>query len=211
MLNLYLLRHGQTDASLERRFSGSLEAELSPLGHEMAAAFAEAYAAVPWRAIYSSPQRRARDTAAPLAARTGMQVQAVDGLREIRYGAWEGILEDEVRQRWPQEYGWWAADPATRAAPGGESGLEVAARGLAAIEQIRRSHDSGDVLIVSHKATLRLIVCGLLGIDLRRYRDRISQPVASVTEFRIEGANALLVRLADVSHLPAPLRNLPGS
>jgi broad specificity phosphatase PhoE len=121
------------------------------------------------------------------------------------------MLEDEVRQRWPVDYGWWAADPATRSAPGGESGLQVAARGLAAIEQIRQSYDSGAVLVVSHKATLRLIVCGLLGIDLRRYRDRVAQPVASLTQFQIDGANALLTRLADVSHLPSALRNLPGS
>lgn len=211
MLNLFLLRHGQTDASLERRFSGSLDAQLSPLGHEMAHAFAEAYATTPWQAIYSSPQQRARDTAAPLAAKTGMPVQVVEGLREIAYGAWEGILEDEVRRRWPTEYGWWAADPAARAAPGGESGFQVAARALAAIDQIRASHDSGPVLVVSHKSTLRLVVCALLGIDLRRFRDRVAQPVASVTEFEIDSASALLKRLADVSHLPVRLRGLPGS
>ncbi len=211
MLNLFLLRHGQTDASLERRFSGSLDAQLSPTGRRMAAAFADAYAGAAWHAIYASPQQRARDTAAPLAERTGMQVRLLEGLREIAYGAWEGILEDEVRQRWPVEYGWWAADPATRSAPGGESGLDVAARALAAIERIRASHESGRVLVVSHKSTLRLIVCGLLGIDLRRFRDRVSQPVAAVTEFQIDGANALLLRLADVSHLPPELRGLPGS
>ena len=211
MLNLYLLRHGQTGASRERRFSGSIDAELSDLGHEMAASFADAYSGTPWRAIYSSPQRRALETAAPLAERTGMTVQLLVGLREIEYGAWEGILEDEVRQRWPAEYGWWAADPATRSAPGGETGLQVAARALSAVERIRASHESGAVLLVSHKATIRLIVCALLGIDLRRFRDRVAQPVASVSEFQIDGANALLVRLADVSHLPLRLRALPGS
>jgi len=211
MLNLYLLRHGQTEASRDRRFSGSIDARLSDLGHEMAEAFAEAYAHGPWRAIYASPQQRALDTAAPLARRTGMDVQIVEDLREIAYGAWEGMLEDEVRQRWPVEYGWWAADPATRSTPGGESGLQVAARALAAVERIRASHESGRVLIVSHKSTLRLVVCGLLGIDLRRYRDRVAQPVASVTEFEIDGAHALLLRLADISHLPPHLRALPGS
>lgn len=211
MLNLYLLRHGQTDASRERRFSGSIDAPLSSAGHEMAEAFGEAYASHPWHAIYASPQRRAVDTAAPLAARTGMKVQTLDGLREVTYGAWEGLLEDEVRERWPAEYGWWAADPATRSTPGGESGFQVAARALAAIERIRASHAEGDVLVVSHKSTLRLVVCALVGIDLRRFRDRVAQPVASVTQFEIEGAGALLKRLADVSHLPPRLRNLPGS
>lgn len=211
MIDLYLLRHGQTDASRERRFSGGLEAELSTIGREMAEAFAAAYAHTPWHAIYSSPQRRARDTAAPLAAATGMEVQVLDGLREVTYGAWEGLLEDEVRERWPAEYGWWAADPATRSTPGGETGLQVAARALAAIERIRSGHDGGPVLVVSHKSTLRLIVCALLGIDLRRFRERVAQPVASVTQFQIDGAHALLLRLGDVSHLPPQLRRLPGS
>lgn len=211
MLTLFLLRHGQTDASFERRFAGSLEAQLSPLGREMAEAFADAYATTPWQAIYASPQRRALDTAAPLAGRTGMQVQVVEGLREIAYGAWEGLFEDEVRQRWPVEYGWWAADPASRSAPGGETGLEVAARAMAAFERIRASHDGGPILVVSHKSTLRLILCALLGIDLRRFRDRIAQPVASLTEIEIDGTSALLKRLADVSHLPPRLRGLPGS
>jgi broad specificity phosphatase PhoE len=211
MLTLYLLRHGQTDASRDRRLSGGIDARLSTLGHEMAQAFAESYSATPWHAIYSSPQRRALDTAAPLAAKTGMQVQVLDGLREVTYGAWEGILEDEVRRRWPVEYGWWAADPATRSTPGGETGLQVAARALAAIELIRSAHESGRVLVVSHKTTLRLVICGLLGIDLRRFRDRIAQPVASLSELQIDGPNALLKRLADVSHLPPRLRDLPGS
>jgi len=211
MLNVFFLRHGQTEASLERRFSGSIDAPLSALGHEMAAAFAEHYDTVPWTAIYCSPMQRARDTVAPLAARVKMDVQVVDDLREIAYGAWEGILEEEVRRRWPVEYAWWAADPATRSSPGGETGLQVLTRSAAALERIRASHPSGHVLVVSHKSTLRILLCLLLGIDVRRFRDRIAQPVASVTELQLDGGNALLKRLGDVAHLPARLRNLPGA
>jgi len=211
MLNLCFLRHGQTTASLERRFSGSIDAPLSPLGREMAAAFADSYAPVTWSAIYSSPMQRARDTAAPLAEKTGLQVQIVDELREVAYGEWEGVLEDDVRRRWPGEYAWWAADPASRSSPGGESGLQVGARAMPALDRIRASHESGRVLIVSHKTTLRIIICLLLGIDVRRYRDRIAQGVASLTEFQFDGVNVLLKRLGDVAHLPPRLRDLPGA
>ena len=211
MLNLCFLRHGQSEASRDRRFAGSIDAPLTSIGHEMAEAFAESYASVEWSAIYSSPMRRALDTAGPLARKRGVAVEVVDDLREVAYGDWEGILEDEVRRRWPREYSWWAADPATRSSPGGESGLDVAARALRSLDRIRTTHETGRVLVVSHKTTLRIIVCLLLGIDVRRYRDRIAQSVASLTEFQLDGANVLLKRLGDVAHLPPRLRDLPGA
>ncbi len=211
MLHLYLLRHAQTDASRARRFSGTIDAQLSEIGHRMAAAFAEAYAELAWDAIYCSPQQRARDTAAPLARLTHLPLQVDEDLREIAYGSWEGLLEDDVQAQWPDEYARWAADPATRSVPGGETGLQVAARAMAAIERIRRTHTSGRVLVVSHKTTLRVAVCALAGIDLRRFRDRIAQQVTGLTQFDIDGAQVLLRRLGDVSHLPPELRDLPGS
>jgi alpha-ribazole phosphatase len=67
------------------------------------------------------------------------------------------------------------------------------------------------VLVVSHKATLRIVIAGLLGMDVRHFRDRIAFPVASVTRFEWSAAGALLMSLGDVCHLPQELRDAPGS
>ena len=89
--------------------------------------------------------------------------------------------------------------------------MQVAGRASEVVTEILKSHTDGNVLIVSHKATLRLILCSLLGIDLGQYRDRIAAPVASVSEVRFGEYGPQLTRLGDRSHLSAALRSLPGT
>ncbi len=82
-LILYFLRHGETEESLRGGFCGSLDSPLTSDGRLMAEDFALTYAALPWIAVYSSPLKRAQDTAKPLCAAIGMRMQIRDGLREI--------------------------------------------------------------------------------------------------------------------------------
>lgn len=210
-MHLYMIRHGQTPASRENLFSGSIDPPLTDVGQAMAVAFANAYANVPWTAFYCSPMLRTRQTLAPLASRTAIEPVLEDGLREIHYGEWEGMNQDEVKARWPEAFAYWAADPASRGTPGGETAFHVAARAMAVVERIRTRHTEGHVLIVSHKATLRIIACALLGVDVRRYRDRIAQPVASVTVFEMKKTGPLLKTAADRGHLSEDLRNAEGT
>src|SRR5687768_18021177 len=151
----------------------------------MAEAFAKAYASLKWEAIYTSPMARARQTAEALARLTGTAPIIEDGLKEIAYGEWEGLTVEDVKARWPNAYAYWADDVASRGTPGGETAFHVAARAMRAVEAIRTRHESGNVLIVSHKATLRIITCALLGLDVRLFRERIAQPVVAVTMFEI--------------------------
>src|SRR6185312_15004882 len=89
-----------------------------------------------------------------------------DALGEIAYGEWDGRPEAEVERDDAARFHAWSAHPGRVAPPGGESGAEIAARAMAAVERIRARHaDGGKVLVVSHKATLRVLVCALLGID----------------------------------------------
>jgi probable phosphoglycerate mutase len=211
-LTLYLLRHGQTEASRDNLMSGSgLDPELTADGLAMADAFAECYRAVQWNAIYSSPMRRALMTAAPLARATGLHVETRDGLKEIGFGAWEGIPLDTLKREQPDAYARWSSDPAWFPPPGGETAITVARRALDVIEEIRGRFAGGNILVVAHKATIRILLCSLLGIDVGRYRFRLACPVASVSivEFGSEGPR--LDVLADRSHLDARLRNLPGT
>ena len=210
-MNLYMIRHGQTAASRENRFSGSSDPPLTEVGEAMGRGLAAAYSSMKWEAIYTSPMLRTRQTVAALCHQTGLEARIEEGLREIDYGEWEGLQQDEVMQRWPEAFAYWADDPASRGTPGGETAFHVAARAMRVVEQIRTRHQEGNVLIVSHKATLRIITCALLGLDVRLFRERIAQPVGAVTLFVLTNHKAQLTMLGDRSHLSEELRNQEGT
>jgi probable phosphoglycerate mutase len=205
MLTLYLVRHGQTDWSLANRFCGEHDVPLNATGRAMADALAARYGAAPWAAIYASPLERALKTAEPTARVAGLQVLVEPGLREIAYGEWDGRPEADVERDDPERFHAWAAHPGVVAPPGGETGLAIAARALAAIEAIRARHDRGQVLIVSHKATLRVLLCALLGIDVDQFRARLQQRTCAVSIVDFKASGPLLQCLGDVSHLPPEL------
>ena len=211
-LTLYFLRHGQTALSREDNFCGSgLDPELTKEGLEMAQAFASAYRAKPWLAIYSSSLRRGIATAQPLCDALGIAMQVRTDLNEIAYGKWEGLTREKVDRDYHDDYVSWLADPAWHAPTGGELAITVARRSLLVIDEIKQQFTDGNILVVSHKATIRIILCSLLGIDVGRFRYRLGCPVSSVSvvEFSLEGP--LLHSLAERSHLSESLRSLPGT
>jgi len=210
-LTLYFLRHGQTNFSRANAFCGELDPPLTESGTAMAAAFAAAYAELPWQAVFASPMLRTRATAQFLCDRLGLQMQLRDGLREIYYGQWEGLSTQEVNERFHDDYVSWLSDPGWNAPTGGERGIDIYYRSNAVLLEIERQYPSGNILIVSHKATIRIMLCGLLGIDVGRFRDRIAAPVASVSIVEYTARGPLLLALAERSHLPAHLRELPGT
>lgn len=210
-LNLYFLRHGETEASITGGYCGEIDPELTKAGLAMADAFAAAYQALPWEAVFVSPMRRTIATAAPFCQAVGLPMQPRDGLKEIRYGQWEGQTSDYVRQHFNDDYVRWLAEPAWNPPTGGETTVEIASRAALVVAEIEAAYSTGNVLVVSHKATIRIILCSLLGIDLGRYRARISLPVASVSQVRFETHGPMLVRHGDRAHLPAALANRPGT
>lgn len=177
----------------------------------MAWAFAGHYRSTTWRAVYSSPQQRAVATAQPLCEALGLQLEIRDGLKEIGYGAWEGKTLEAVRREHGEDYRHWQDDPAWHAPTGGESALAVAQRALEVVEEIHQRYENGDVLVVSHKATVRIVLCSLLGIDLCAYRFRLGCPVGSLSVVEFGARGPLLHTLADRAHLEARLRDLPGT
>jgi probable phosphoglycerate mutase len=211
-LTLYFLRHGQTACSRDNVFCGSgLDPELTPEGVEMAQAFADAYRAASWNGVYSSPSRRAITTAQPLCQAAGLTMNVREELKEIGYGQWEGQTTERVERDCHDDYLRWLADPAWFAPTGGERADAIAHRGLRVIGEIMRGHSDGQVLVVSHKATIRIILCVLLGMDVGRFRHRLSCPVASLTIVEFKEQGPLLRVLADRTHLSEHLRNLPGT
>ena len=198
---LFLVRHGATSATQEDRFSGSSGAELSEEGRWQAARLGERLSHQNITAAYSSPLSRALDTARIIAEQCGLEPATRDGLREMGHGHWEGMKRRDVEEQFALEYAAWEADPFTFAPEGGESGLGVLARALPVIREIVTTHPGGRVLVVSHKATLRLVLSSLLAFDPRGYRDRLDQSPAclNVLDFR-DPVRVRLMLFNDTSH-----------
>lgn len=211
-LTLYLLRHGQTSFSRDNVFCGSgLDPELTPAGLEMAQAFALAYRSTSWSAVYSSPLRRTVTTAQPLCKAIALEMELRDGLKEIGYGQWEGESTETVNRDYHDDYIRWSADPAWFPPTGGELAVAIARRALEVVEEIKQRFHNGNVLIVSHKGTIRIILCELLGIDLGRFRYRLACPVGSVSIVEFSAQGPLVHLVADRTHLDERLRLLPGT
>ena len=206
-LTLHLVRHGDTEASADGTMCGDRDVPLVATGLAQARALSLAVASLAPRALFVSPLRRARETAAPSATATGLIASVHEGLREIAYGAWDGLGESEIAQKDPELFASWSHDPALFAPPGGESAYAVAARAMAFVATLRASQTSGDVVVFSHKATIRIMTCALLGLHVGRYRDRIACPTASITSFAFGGRGPLLVRVGDTTHLAVAVRD----
>ena len=206
---LFLVRHGATQLSAEDRFAGATDVELSEEGIFQAERLAERLADDTIKAVYCSPMKRAVHTASILAGPHGLTPVQREGLREIHHGHWEGMTRAEVERRFAEEYAAWAEDPYTFAPQGGENGVSVIARALPVIREIVVQHRGQNVLVVSHKATLRLLISSVLGFDGRGYRDRLDQSPAclNVLDFK-DVVHARLMLFNDVSHyLDHPARS----
>lgn len=204
-LHLYFLRHGETTFSQTGGYCGSIDPDLTTEGLQMAQEFANVYQAIAWNAIYVSPMKRTIATAKPLCEKVGIEMQLRNGLKEINYGEWEGKTPEFVKENYLDNYIKWMTEPAWNAPLGGETAVEITNRAEPVISEIVSKHDSGNVLIISHKGTIRILLCNFLGIDLGRYRDRLDMPVASVSVVRFDTHGPMLQRLGDRAHLSAEL------
>ena len=198
---LLLVRHGATKLSAEDRFAGAVDVELSDEGKFQAARLAARLADDQISAVYCSPMTRTIQTAEIVAAPHDLPLLQRDGLREINHGHWEGLRRADVEKQFPDEYAAWEQDPFSFAPDGGEAGVNVIARALPVVREIVLNHRGENVLVVSHKATLRLLISVLLGFDARGYRDRLDQSPAclNVLDFK-DPVRARLMLFNDVSH-----------
>jgi probable phosphoglycerate mutase len=198
---LFLIRHGATVLSVEDSFAGATDVELSEAGRRQVEYLANRLATEKLVAIYTSPLRRTMETAAIVGLEHGLTPIPQEDLREIHHGHWEAMRRTDVEAQFPQEYAAWEADPFTFAPEGGECGASVIARALPVIRQIVLRHAGECMAVVSHKATIRLLISSLLGFDARGYRDRLDQLPAclNILDFK-DPTRARLILFNDVSH-----------
>jgi broad specificity phosphatase PhoE len=211
-LRLHLLRHGQTPTSRENVFCGAnLDPELTPDGVAMAQAFADAHASTEWTRIYAGPLQRTQRTAQIIAQRTQVPFETRAAITEIDYGRWDGLSAEVVDQEFHDDYVRWTADPAWNAPTDGETAIALARRMLGVVEEVTRDIENGDVLFVTHKASIRALLCTLLGVDVGRFRFRFACPTGSVSVIEFGRRGPLALSIADRSHLSVALQAAEGT
>jgi probable phosphoglycerate mutase len=206
MLTVHLVRHGETLQAAQGYFAGDIDPPLTERGRAQAEEVARLASTLGLGALYVSPKLRAHSTAEPIARACALIPVIDDRLREIAYGTWEGCKESDIEVSDREAYVTWADDPAMYSPPGGESAYDVATRALPVLVRAQREHPNGRVMMVTHKATIRILVCALLDLPLRRFRDRLSCPAASLTTLTLGPRGAMLLGMGDVHHLSEPSR-----
>jgi len=206
-MRLFLVRHGETDWNKEGRFQGQRDTRLSQKGLEQAFKTAFYLAEHKFNGIVSSPLSRALDTAMEICsagAQNGNAVGAVEIIEEfteINHGDWEGLLSTEVGERWGGLLEQWHAAPHKVRMPGGGESLEdVLTRSLAGIEKLTLKYD-GDVVIASHDAVIKVMLCHFLGMPLKNFwRLKIANCSISIVELNEENEPRVSL-MGDAHHL----------
>ncbi|MBI4636239.1 MAG: histidine phosphatase family protein [Candidatus Rokubacteria bacterium] len=196
-MRLLLARHGQTVWNAGRRFQGATDVALSELGRAQARALGRALRPYRVRAAYVSPLRRAVETAEIALGGTHVPLVAMDELRELSLGEWEGYTVDDVRHRDGDPYQAWIKAPLDCPPPGGEPLTAVRDRVQAAVDRIAARHPNGeDVLVVAHGGVISVYACHLLGCSFNAlWRLRVDNASLTVAK------PPRLVSLNDTAHL----------
>ncbi len=166
MTRLIVLRHGMTDWNRDGRLQGQADPPLNEMGREQARRAAEMPALAHCRAVYSSDLKRAVETASIVAERLKIPIHIDHRLREIHQGHWEGMLVEEVQQRFPIEWAAHEKEPQTFPIPGGEAVADVAARMRAVADEIAARHPRETIAIVAHGLSLATLLCLAQGISI---------------------------------------------
>lgn len=201
-LKLHFLCHGESEHGRDGYFCGAgTDSALSPSGLDTARSFASAYAGHSFQAVYSSPLARALATAVPIAEALRLKPVVRDGLRDIAYGRWEGRSPKHVSGEFDREYVRWRMNPAKYPPTGGETAVEIANRGGKVIQELQSAYPEGNILVVSHETTIRILLCSLLGLNIGLYRVRLACPDGSVSLLQAGLNGFQLCSLGDRRHL----------
>jgi broad specificity phosphatase PhoE len=182
---ILLARHGETDWNRENRFQGHADPPLNETGRAQASELARALADEPLAAVYSSPLRRAFETAQVVAAPHGLEPVGVDALREVDVGSWQGLTRAEIEERFPEQFARWLHYE--QGWDDGESYDEMGSRVISALLELAAAHEGERILAVSHGGPVRAAYALAEGITHSEARRR--GPVvanAFVAEFAVE-------------------------
>ncbi|WP_319402682.1 histidine phosphatase family protein [uncultured Anaeromusa sp.] len=200
MSKLILVRHGETTWNIEMRYQGQTDISLTANGIEQAGKVAQRLADEKIAAVYSSDLSRAFVTAAQIAAVHGLDVLTRQDLREISFGDWEGMTYDSLDLDGVGTGNRLFSHPAEIEIPGGETFFEVQQRMMEALRELAQRHEGQTVVIVSHGAAIRTVLCDVLGMDLNRLW-AIRQSNTAVNILEVLPQKVLVSLVNDVHHL----------
>ncbi|MHB1125513.1 MAG: alpha-ribazole phosphatase [Bacillota bacterium] len=201
MTRVILVRHGQTIWNQDGRFQGHTNVELSEAGKEQARQLTNALKKEKVTAVYTSDLSRALTTAQIIANHFDLDVRVIPEIKEINFGRWEGLTYKQINENFGELAAVWRSKPGTLQIPGGESFKEVMDRASLAIQQLIGRHPKETVVVVSHGATIRTIVCSALGLDLDHiWKIRLDNTAITTIEY-FEPDRAILCCLNDTHHL----------
>jgi len=171
IVDIYFVRHGQTDYNRDDRCQGWVDIPLNATGLAQARALSNCFAEADITAIYSSPLSRTLATAEAIAEPHSLTIETDERLKELNQGELDGLTPGELAERYPEILEQWFRRPSHVELPGGESLLTVADRMGEALMDVRAAHGKGDtVVLVGHKLALLMLFCRLMGTPLDKFR-----------------------------------------
>lgn len=197
---IILVRHAQTRSNMNGRYMGWIDEDLSEEGIWQAEQLSRRLEGRSIDFAYSSPLRRACRTAQIIAMPHSIPVSLIEGLGEIRIGAWEGMYAVEIEANFPDIWRVWRRDPSGFQMPGGESLSQVGERAIASFEDIVEANRGQQVLVVTHDVVVRLLVAYCLDVSSSIYR-RLEVANASLTIIQLIDGRRRLRLLNDIGHL----------
>lgn len=200
MKKLYLVRHGQTTWNLEKRTQGNKDSDLTPLGIKQAEILSHRLQNIELDAIFCSPLKRAYLTAEIIAKKQNIEYTLDDRLREINFGLWEGLTEEEIIQNYPDNFKLWRDQPHMAEIPNGET-IEIAQKRM--IDFVNSNileSDKKSFLVVSHSVTIRLLLLHILSMDLKHYY-KLKQDNCAINLIELRTNGPVLIKYNDTCHM----------
>ena len=194
-MDIILARHGETEWNVGEVFRGRADIDLNETGRKQAKLLGEYLSEASIEAVYSSPLKRALNTAKAVAGHHHLSVEVTPHLNDLNFGEWEGLQVDEVKQRYPQAFELWATRPEKVRLPGGETLDEVSDRAMKVVNGAVVSH-TGTVFLVTHRVVIKVLVCALLGLNNSHFWN-VMVDTCGMTTFRYERERFVLIRHND--------------
>ena len=200
MSRLFLVRHGETELKSSERLWGITDVKLGALGLKQAERLRDRLVEEKFDTIYSSNLKRTLETAEIIASRHQLPVVTCAELREFNYGEIEGLNHEQIKQLYPEFYKSMMQRSSNLRFPGGESVYQLNNRVSKFLPRLKKHTPKETILIVAHFGLLRVLLCRLLGIGIKR-RWQIHLDLASLSILETNQQGAILSLLNDVSHL----------
>jgi probable phosphoglycerate mutase len=197
---VYIVRHGATDWNQAGRIHGQLDPPLNATGRDQARLVGQRLATLAATALYSSDLQRAYETAQIIGRATGLRVVQKTGLREMHFGAWQGLTSQQIRERDPAGYTARRADPYHVAPPGGETWYQFYNRTMQEVQEILAATEAERLIVVTHSGNCTVLGLRALGLDYTGQRT-FGNDNCAVHTIAVAGEQWRAVLLNDITHL----------